>query len=225
MSTDPLVPAPLYGLRTWAVSAGEDGEERLAGPQLGALWPTGGAWMRAACARTPEHAAPVHDCECGLHAWHPSRRSARRVLSLRGQVPGIVAARGAIEVHDEGFRAAEARPHAFVLAPGANAPRVRRLAGAHRAQVVEVGGADDVVAFCQAHGLGLERAVVEGLLGPEAVREGRRARSRRARRDLLRLGAAVAVAALLVAGADLVTDPPGDRTLFGRTGEVHPRSP
>ncbi|MGH2967913.1 MAG: hypothetical protein ACRDK0_02435, partial [Solirubrobacteraceae bacterium] len=66
MSDTPVVPTPLYGVRTWSV-VGEDGDERLAGPQLGATWPPAGEWLEAACARSPEHLAPVRGCGCGLH--------------------------------------------------------------------------------------------------------------------------------------------------------------
>jgi hypothetical protein len=91
MSGPPLVPSPLYGLRTWSV-VGASGEERLAGPQ---------------------QAAPV---------------------------PGVVEARGGVELHREGFRAAQARPFALSLAPGANAGLIGRLAAAYDAEVVPAGG-------------------------------------------------------------------------------------
>ena len=50
----------------------------------------------------------------------------------------------------------------------------------------------------------------------------RKARRRRYRGSALRVALALAIAALLVvAGLNVVADPPGDRTLHGRTGEVH----
>jgi hypothetical protein len=136
VSDTPLVATPLYGLRTWTV-AGESGAERLAGPHQRVTWPPGGAWLEATCAQSPGHQPPIHGCGCGLHAWHPSRRSARRVLACRREIPGIAEASGGIEVHDDGFRAERARPYALVLAPGRNARLVRRLAEAYGAQVVE----------------------------------------------------------------------------------------
>src|SRR3954447_2680365 len=48
MTADPLVPGPVYGLRTWTV-AGDAGCERLAGPQRGAVWPIDGEWFAAVC--------------------------------------------------------------------------------------------------------------------------------------------------------------------------------
>lgn len=220
MEGAPLVPTPLYGLRAWNV-VGERGAERLAGPQQGATWPPGGQWLEAVCSRTPEHEAPVRGCGCGLHAWHPTRRFARRILSGRREVPGIVEARGVIEVHEDGFRAERARPFALVLAPGRNERLVSRLADAYDVRVVEADGADDVLAFCREHELGLDEAVVAELLGPEGE-ERRRATRRKTRADALRVGAAIAAAALLVAlGLQVATDPPGDRVLQGRTGEIH----
>ena len=216
----PTVPTPLYGLRAWNV-VGEPGAELLAGPQQGATWPIGGRWLEAVCSQGAEHVAPVAGCGCGLHAWHPSRRHARRILASRGDVPGIVEARGTIEVHEDGFRAQRARPLALFLLPGRNARLVNRLAEAYGAQVLEARGPDDVLAICRERGLGLDEAVVAQLLGPEGEAR-RRASRRKARVDAARLAAAIAVAALLVViGLQVATDPPGDRVLNGRTGEIH----
>jgi hypothetical protein len=218
VSGAPLIPSPLYGLRTWTV-VGARGEERLAGPQQPAPWPVAGAWLVAECARDAAHPAPAPDCVCGIHAWHPRARSARRVLAVRRQVAGVVEARGAVELHRDGFRAEQARPFALFLAPGAREALVGRLAETYAAEAVPARDAAAVVGWCSAHGLGLEPAVVDELLGPERLAE--RRRSRRVRR--LRAAAAlVAIAALLGVGL-VVTADPGDRTLYGRTGEVQPR--
>ena len=57
--------------------------------------------------------------------------------------------------------------------------------------------------------------------GPEGEQR-RRAARRRARFEALRFAAAIAVALLLVViGLQVATDPPGDRVLNGRTGEIH----
>jgi hypothetical protein len=53
---------------------------------------------------------------------------------------------------------------------------VRRLAEAYGAQVVEADGADAVLAFCRARGLGLDESIVARLLGPVTAEESRRAR-------------------------------------------------
>jgi hypothetical protein len=217
----PLLPTPLYGLRTWSI-VGDGGAERLAGPHRRTSWPADGAWLDATCALGSEHRPPGKGCNCGLHAWHPSRRSARRVLALRREVPGIVESQGAIEVHEDGFRAERARPCVLLLAPGRNARLVHRLAKAYGARVVEVDGAGAVLDFCRARGLGLDESGVVALLGPSTAEKIRRARRGQARADALRLAAAVAVAALLVvAGLQFATDPPGERVLHGRTGEIH----
>ena len=217
MSAPPLVPSPLYGLRTWTVVGGE----RLSGPQRAAAWPLGGGWLEAACAQVPDHAAPAPECACGIHGFHPTPRTARRVLAARGRIPGVVEAAGAIEVHEDGFRAQRARPAAFVIAAGRNAALVRRLAAAHDAEVVDVAGPDALLAWCRARGMGLEPALVAELLGEETIERWHRAARRRARANALRLAAALAVIAALVGAGLAATGDPGDRTLFGRTGEVH----
>lgn len=220
MSDTPLFPDPVYGLRTWTV-VGDRGAERLAAPQRGEAWPPGGAWAEASCARSPEHRAPAPNCVCGLHALHPSRRSARGILSGRREIPGIAEARGQIEVHEDGFRAERARPYVLLLLPGRNARLLERLGKAYGAEVVEVDGADAVVTLCRERNLGLDESGVAQLLGPATAERYRRVRRERMRAAALRIVAVVAVAALLVvAGLALVTDPPGERVLKGRTGDI-----
>lgn len=218
VSDTPLVAGSIHGLRTWAIT-GAQGEERLAATQRRAPWPAGGEWLHASCAE--EHDAPAPDCECGVHAWHPRPRSARQILASRFELPGIVEARGEAEIHEDGFRAARARPYALLLAPGRNAALARRLGEIYRVPVVEARDAAAVLEWCSGRRLGLTEDVVEGLLGPAEIEARRRARRARKRTDRLRVAAAVAVAAaLVVAGLQLITDPPGERTLQGRTGEV-----
>lgn len=217
----PLLATPLYGLRMWSI-AGEGGAERLAGPHRHTPWPPDGAWCEATCALGSGHQPPGKGCNCGVHAWHPSRSSARRVLALRRELPGIVEAQGATEVHEDGFRAQLGRPCVLFLAPRRNALLVRRLAKAYGAEVVEVDGADAVLAFCRARGLGLDATTVAALLGPRVAEERRRAKRDRVRRDALRLVAVMAAAALLVVGGlRFAVDPPGKRVLHGRSGEIH----
>jgi hypothetical protein len=218
----PLVATPVYGLRTWTVS-GERPDERLAGPYRDAPWPAGGAWLEASCPSAAGHSAPAPGCGCGVHAWHPRRRAARRILAGRREVPGIVEARGAIEVHEDGFRAERARPYALLLAPGRNAPLAHRLADAYGVPVVEAADADAVLGWCREHGLGLAAPVVAELLGADELDARRRARRAKVRANALRVAAAVVVAALLVVLGLVATDPPGDRALSGRAGEVRTR--
>ena len=120
------------------------GRERPAAGAGSCLWPAdldGGRARRCRAARGP--APPACAVAAGrrlargqLRAgpWAPGpgpglrlrpprvaslRSSARRVLACRREIPGIAEASGAIEIHEDGFRAERARPYAFLLPPGA----------------------------------------------------------------------------------------------------------
>jgi hypothetical protein len=215
----PLVAGSLFGLRTWRVVA-DDGGEALAGPLYGIPWPAGGDWLRATCAN--DHRAPDAECDCGVHAWHPRLRSARDVLAVRGLIPGVLEAQGPVEVHEDGVRAQRGRPYAFVAMPGRNAQLIRRLAARYDAAVIEASRPEELLAFCRERRLGMDEQVVAELLGIGDPKERERAKFRKARIDALRVAAVVVISALLVAlGLTVITDPPGERTLYGRTGEVH----
>ena len=222
MSDTPVVPTPLYGLRTWTVvgrgrrraargpSPARDlaAGRRLAGGNLCAVGRAMSPRPRAATAAytrgIPRGALPAGCSRSGA----TSRASSRPA--------------GAIEVHEDGFRAELARPYVLFLAPRGNARLLERLAEAYRAEVVEVDGAGAVLAFCRERGLGLDESTVSELLGPVVAEERRRTRRARTRRDALRLVAVVAVSALLVVvGLEVVKDPPGERVINGRTGEIH----
>jgi hypothetical protein len=222
VSGTPLVATPVYGLRTWTVR-GETGNERLAGPQRAAPWPVGGGWLEASCPGEEGHAAPAAGCECGIHAWHPRPRAARRIFASRREVPGVVEAVGAIEVHADGLRAERARPYALVLAPGRNAGLAHRLAEAYHVPIIEAARPDDVLRWCDERGLGLAEPVVAELLGADELDAQRKARRAAGRANALRLAAAIVLAALLLVAGLIATDDPGDRTLHGRAGEVNPR--
>ena len=220
MSDVPLVAGPVYGLRTWVV-VGPPGEERLAGPHSSTPWPDGGQWLTATCARDPAHHAPEHDCVCGLHAWHPDRQTARRVLAPRREIAGVVECDGAIEVHPEGFRAERGRPRALVVTPMRNRALVTRLATAYAAEVATVDGPDHLVAWCRERDLGLEPAVVDTLLGPGTVRAFRAAARRRTRLFVGGIAAFIVGAILLALLASaLLPDPEGPHVVRGRVGEV-----
>jgi hypothetical protein len=191
-----LVPGPLYGLRTWRVVT-RDGREQLAAPQRGIVWPSDREWLRAAC--DTGHSAPAPGCRCGIHAWHPRHASARRILSLRFELPGIVEADGAIELHEEGFRAERGRPYAFVRLPGRNPFLIERLAAAYGAEVLDLRRPHELLAVCRARGLGMDEPVVEEILGAETIAAWRRARARARRTDALRILAATLIPAGLAA--------------------------
>jgi hypothetical protein len=217
--TEPLFAGSLYGLRFWRVVVDDRGEW-LAAPHQSTLWPAGGDWLHATC--PSGHAAPMPGCDCGVHAWHPRRSSARHVLAPRATVAGIIEAQGPAEVHEDGFRAERARPYAVVLTPRANAKLIRRLAARYDARIAEVRGPAELLDWCRERGLGLDEQVVAGLLGDGDAAALRRTRRRRHRGAALRVALAVVLSVLLVAaGLSVVEDPPGERTLYGRAGEVH----
>jgi len=185
-SDTPLVPGPIYGLRTWRVVT-DDGRERLAAPQRGTPWPSGRGWMQAICGEG--HAAPASGCQCGIHAWHPRRASARRVLASRFELPGIVEADGAVEVHADGFRAERARPYAFVRLPGRNRLLIGRIAASYGAEILDLRHPKELLAVCRERNLGLQEPVVEALLGKVTGSTRCTTNSRSRRRDHRHAGA------------------------------------
>jgi hypothetical protein len=199
-----------------------DGRERLAGLHHGGEWPIGGEWLDAACETAREHPSPAPDCACGIHAWHPTAAGARRVMASRRELAGVVEVLGAVEVHEEGFRAERARPHALVVSRDRNGRLVRRLSEIYGTEVIEARGPRDLLAWCRERGLGLDEHVVAELLGgPGWVTSRRRTRRRN---NVLRVAAAVVIATVMVGlGAHFAVDAPGPKTLYGRTGWVHVR--
>jgi hypothetical protein len=189
VSEVPLLPGPLYGLRTWRVVV-EDGRERLSAPQRGTVWASG-SWVEATCCEG--HAAPDAHCRCGIHAWHPRPASARKVLASRFDLPGIVEVDGAVEVHDDGFRAARARPYAFIRLPGRNPFLIERLGAIYGAEVLDVRGPEDLLAICRERSLGLTEPVVIDLIGAEAYEARRRERARARRNAIVRIAAIVLI--------------------------------
>jgi hypothetical protein len=220
VSAPVVIPAAVYGLRTWRPAVDERGE-CLTGAYDATAWPDGGAWLQASCTASIAHTAPEPGCACGINGWHPDARSARRVLASRRDIPGIVEATGAIEVHADGFRAERARPYALVTTPGRNAKLTARLAERYAAMAVTVDGPHALLAWCHEHALGLDAQVVGHLLGTD-VEQARRAATRRRRRTALaRGGAAVVVAgALLGAGLAFANGPHSPHGVAGRTGWV-----
>lgn len=220
MNADPLLPGRLYGLRTWRV-VDADGRPHLAGPYEHMPWPAGGLAVEAVCTHGGDHPAPAPGCQCGVHAFHPRRKSARRVLGNRVEIPGILEAWGDVQVHDSGFRAAYGRPFALVLQPGRNARLIRELAREYRSEVLELRTPSELLDHCRARGLGLEEAVVDELLAPGQAPARRRARRRQARANVLRVAAAVIIGMVMFAlGQRLFEDPHGTEVLYGRTGAI-----
>jgi hypothetical protein len=219
VSDEPLVPGPLYGLRTWIVVS-QDGRERLRSLHQGGEWAAGDGWNDAACP-SAGHSPPGRECECGIHAWHPTLKNARRVLASRQQIAGVVEARGAVEVHEEGFRAERARPHALISTRSRNGKLVQRLAQIYDTQVVEVRKPEELLAWCRERGMGMDERVVAELLGPDWIEQSARRKRARLRNNVLRVAAALAISALMVVLGTQLADPDGPRTLYGRTGQVH----
>jgi hypothetical protein len=217
MSDLSLVPGPIYGLRTWRV-AGAPGEERLIASQRTTTWPVGRAPLEAECSTVPPHDPPGATCTCGLHAWHPRRSAARRVCAVRSEVVGILEASGAVEVHEDGFRAQRGRPYALALLPGRNARQLERLAEAYEVELLHVHGPSELLAHCRERGLGLSESVVTELMGAERLAASQR--QRRRRRVLT--AAAIAAAALILAGGATAIDPGVEhgKVLHGRSGEI-----
>ena len=174
--------------------------------------------LEAECSVTPPHTPPGATCTCGLHAWHPSRAAARRVCGFRGEVPGILEAAGAVEVHADGFRAERGRPYALALLPNRNARQLERLAEAYEIELLEIDGPDELFSYCRDRGLGLSEKVVAELVGTEKLATDRR---RRRRRGVL-AAVWIVVLALLLGGIAVAVHPEVQhgKTLKGRSGEI-----
>jgi hypothetical protein len=191
----PLVPAALFGLRAWAVT-GKPGAEELVGAYAAVPWPPG-RWLEATCRKGRGHAAPGHGCTCGIYALHPRPRAARRVLAVRGRIGGIVEATGAVEVHEEGFRAERARPYALMVGRR-NPALVGRLAARYGAELIDSRDPMALLAFCRERGLGFDEEVVRSLIGVEELHRLRRERVERARVVAMRVTALVVLTSAIV---------------------------
>lgn len=163
MTDVPLVAGPIYGLRSWRVS-GARGEECLVAPHRGTPWPVGGELLKAQCPVTLVHSPPEPGCGCGLHAWHPTRKAARRACGYRREVAGILEAWGAVELHADGFRAECGRPYALVLLPRGNAALLKRLAAVYDARLLVLRSPRALATYCQDQGFGMTDATVAGLM-------------------------------------------------------------
>ncbi len=175
-----VVPGQVHGVRLWTVTLG-CGSMALCGLN-GSAWTSGGEPTRARCSpfvsrdrgHEREH-APAADCTCGLYSMHPwteqtagVSRSLLDGSDLAIPVMGIVEAWGRIEVHEDGFRAEYARPHALVLFtdsfPDDYAEILAVLASTYRVGVVRVQEAGSLVVYCAENAPGMDPAAVERLL-------------------------------------------------------------
>ena len=184
----PVVPGRLYGLREWTVRGGT----RLGSLAQDGSWAKGSKPTKASCAAGRGHRAPAANCGCGLYALHPTvaqcqssfskAQRAARAGGTSADVFGLVAAWGEVELHESGFRAEYARPHALLLPARAGdgyAKRARMLAAGHDAEVWEVESGHRLHRRCVEENLGLSEAAVRELLGPQLRRELQRDRRRR----------------------------------------------
>jgi hypothetical protein len=190
MSTDPrdeatpFVPGRIYGLRTWRVRWSAS-RPVLSGVFQSAGWadrlePTKARCRGAGMARST-HDAPDPNCRCGIYGMHPSQigewfEMTRRPFDWGPSVHGIVEAWGRVELHEDGFRAEYARPHAMVHVDGYGSwTESREVAEALRIEHLSFDSVADVAPYCEKHGLGMDRATVAELnpytemLGPESA--------------------------------------------------------
>jgi hypothetical protein len=137
---------------------------------------------------------------------------------VRSEVPGILEASGAVEVHADGFRAERGRPHALVLLPNRSARRLERLAAAYDVELLRLDGPRELLDHCRERGLGLAESVVAELVGTERLAANRRQRRRRA----VLTGVSLAAAALVLGGIAIAVDPGAEhgKVLKGRAGEI-----
>jgi hypothetical protein len=105
-----------------------------------------------------------------------------------------------------------------VLLPGGNARRLERLAEAYDAELLRLGGPDELLAHCRDRGLGLAEGAVAELVGAENLAAGRRKR----RRQGVVTAVLVAAVALVLAGIAVAVDPGVEhgKELKGRAGEI-----
>jgi hypothetical protein len=181
----PLFAGSILGLRSWDVRVAQNGDLRLCAAFGDSIWEPEGRWTQAHCLTDGyggRHSVPDPDCSCGLYAHHPHLEQARAheagywseadrlnpgdgSFAELGEVSGLVEACGRIEVHESGFRAERARPVVLLVGRNWSASRrrgVERVARLHRAEVLEVGRAEELVAYCERRG---------GALDPDSVAE------------------------------------------------------
>lgn len=191
MDGPPLFAGSILGLRTWDVRIARTGDLRLCASFGEVLWESDGHWTKAWCvggSHATGEPVPGANCSCGLYALHPHLGNAREHaamlsresdrLSLEeetalelGEISGVVEACGRIEVHESGFRAERARPVVLFVGRTWSSVRrrgVERVAQRHRAEVLEVGSAEELVEYCERRAGVLDPKSVAELLKPTA---------------------------------------------------------
>lgn len=183
MEPDILFTEPIHGVRTWEVVDGPDGEPLLCGWAVNQVWPPGERYRAACVARSfprmrvrgrlrEPHLAPHPDCSCGIYAYHPARLDARRELVDKlsrcesSGVIGAIEAWGRLEVHEQGFRAEQARPVVLYRCGTpweASRDSFARLAEAYGVGIVELDDISELRGALAELG-GLDRRVVRRLV-------------------------------------------------------------
>ena len=183
---EPLVPGAVHGLRTWSLSLDRESRPGLIGYGH-TRWEPGGRPTRAEClpgdgtpAAHPEGSpVPAEGCACGLYANHTWARDPNSdFLRVDGMglepddVFGVVEAWGRMEVHEDGFRAEFARPIALFARTGAelewDVPS-ERMAAEYGCVLIRVGSVEELAAELEQFDRGLDRALVEDLVGRRAA--------------------------------------------------------
>ena len=173
------VPGRLFGLRTWSVTVDDNGALRLG--SRGRRWRNNGESTWAECDAGGRGAAlhprgtgtPAGNCTCGLYHLHPCTASDSPFWQPDPKdgppvVIGVCEAWGRVHLHSEGFRAQYARPIAFaVIARSRDSDYgrlVEDLAISHRAEVLELLTAAELIEHCRVAGQGMTPEAIRALL-------------------------------------------------------------
>ncbi len=177
----PVVPGRVYGLRTWRVRWSAH-RPILSGVFQASTWSHGLDATQAKCrgrARGTRHEAPHPGCRCGIYGMHPAQigqwfEMTRKPFDWGPSVHGIVEAWGRVELHEDGFRAEYARPHAIVHVEGyGDWSGSRKVAEGLGVEHLVFSSVAEVRRYCDRNGLGMDAGTVGdlnpeiGLLGPE----------------------------------------------------------
>ena len=183
---EPLVPGVVHGLRTWGLALDREGRPGLIGYGH-TRWESGGRPTRGDClpgegepkVHPTGSPVPAAGCACGLYASHPWARDPNSdFLRVDGMglepddVFGVVEAWGRMEVHEDGFRAEYARPIALFARSGADlewdVPN-DRMAEEYDCELIRVGSVEELAAELTQFDKGLDRVLVEDLVGERAA--------------------------------------------------------